>query len=109
MSKQIVNKEGIIIPQGTMEDFKRPNHPDFMDSSELKRAAFSGIRHNSLSNEAEIWVLGNIEARVSAMQVQLNPMAINEAYEKVFALKEVMPDTMDARLYVANRDKGKED
>ena len=36
-----------------MEDFKRPDHPDFMDSSELKKAKWSGIRNNSLSGDLE--------------------------------------------------------
>ena len=92
-------------PEGEMEDFKRPNHPDFMFASELEKIKWSGLRHNSLSNDAEIWVLGEVVERVSKLQVQLNPLAINQAYEKVFGLKEVMPDTMDARLYIAQRDK----
>ena len=50
-------------------------------------------------------MLGEVVERVSKLQVQLNPLAINQAYEKVFGLKEVMPDTMDARLYIAQRDK----
>lgn len=109
MAKQIVDKSAIAIPQGTMEDFKRPDHPDFMDSAELRKAKWSGLRHNSLTDEAEIWMLGEVAERVSKQQTLLNPLAINEAYEKVFCLKEVMPDTLDARLYVADRNRRKGD
>lgn len=109
MSKQIVDKSSIVIPSGTMEDFKRPDHPDFMDSSELKKAKWSGLRHNSLTDEAEIWVLGEVVERVSQQQVMLNPLAINEAFEKAFALGEVMPDTLDAKLYIADRNRRKGD
>jgi len=41
-------------------DSKRPDHPDFMDHSELKKAGFSGLRSNALSSELEIWVDGEI-------------------------------------------------
>ena len=88
-----------------MEDFKRPDHPDFQTTAELKKLRFCGIRHNALTDEAEIWVLGNIEAKVSKAESLLNPLAINRAYEEVFALKEVMPDTLDAKLYIADRNK----
>ena len=39
-------------------DSKRPDHPDFMGASELKKAEFSGIRHNSLTDQTEIWKVG---------------------------------------------------
>ena len=46
-----------------MEDFKRPDHNDFKDFYELTKDKFSGVRHNSISNEIEIWVLGEIKGR----------------------------------------------
>lgn len=92
-----------------MEDFKRPNHPDFQTTTELSKDKFSGIRHNSLTDEAEIWVLGNLEARVSHADIAFNPLAINQAIEKVFALKEIMPDTLDAKLYIADRNRRRGD
>lgn len=88
-----------------MEDFKRPNHSDFQVSSELKAKEFTGIRHNSITNQAEIWVLGNLEKTVSYEEVQLNPLAINQAMEEVFAVHEVMPNTTAARAYIDNRSK----
>lgn len=103
MSKQIVNKQDIIIPSGTMEDFKRPSHTDFMDSSEIRKAEFTGLRHNSLTDTAEIWVLGNIVETITREQILLNPSAINDAYARAFGLDEVMPDTEAARMYIAAR------
>lgn len=94
-----------MIKRDNFEDFKRPNHTDFMDSTELRKMRFSGLRHNSLSDQAEIWVLGHIEATVTAEEVKLNPLAINKAYEEVFALPEVMPDTQEAKDFIAARDK----
>lgn len=96
---------GAKAPAGTMEDFKRPDHPDFMTSSELKAKQWSGIRHNSITDTAEIWILGNLEETITATQVQLNPLAINEAFERLFALAEVMPDTDLAKAYIAERNR----
>ena len=97
MAKQIVNKEGIVIPQGTMEDFNRPNHADFMTHSELVARKFSGLRHNCLNNDAEIWIEGEIQASVTELAISLDPDALNKAFEKVFALGDVMPDHAQAR------------
>lgn len=97
MAKQIVNREGIVIPQGTMEDFNRPNHADFMTHSELVKQGFSGLRHNCLNNDAEIWIEGEIQASVTELAISLDPDALNKAFEKVFALGDVMPDHAQAR------------
>ncbi len=99
MPKQIVDKSSIIIPQGTMEDFKRPDHPDFMTSSELKKADWSGIRHNSITQNCEIWLLGEMKASVSPEMVELNHHAIDEAYAEVFSLEEVRPDIPELKNY----------
>ena len=45
-----------MIPSKT--EYKRPDHPDFMDFHELKKIKFSGIRKNDLSGYLEIWVTG---------------------------------------------------
>ena len=95
----ILDRSKIKIPEGTMEDFKRPNHPDFMSSSELKVLKFSGLRHNSLTDRAEIWVLGNLEREITRTQILLDPMAINKAWADVFALDEVLPDIPELRAY----------
>lgn len=98
--KHVVDKSQIIIPEGTMEDFQRPSHPDFMDSSEIRKAELSGIRHNSITGDCEIWVDGRLEASVSQAQVQLNPRAIDEAYARVFGLDcEVAPDIPALKQY----------
>lgn len=97
MAKQIVDKSQIIIPKGTMEDFNRPNHADFKDSSELRKDSFSGIRHNSITDSIEIWLLGRMEKSVGFNEVQLDPLAVNKAYADVFCLEEIAPDTEEMR------------
>jgi hypothetical protein len=86
-----------------MEDFKRPNHPDFKLTDELAKDKFSGFRHNALTDEAEIWIEGEIRARITRADVLRDPMAINKAYEQVFGLPEVFPDTPEIRAYVSWR------
>jgi len=71
------------------EDFKRPNHADFMDSIELKKIEFSGIRHNSIGNCMEIWILGEVTDSISNLAIQLNPNALTDAYRDRFNLHEV--------------------
>jgi hypothetical protein len=68
-----------------------------MDSSELRKAKFTGLRHNSITSDAEIWILGNLEERISKQQVLLDPDALNKAYERLFGLVDVMPDRPDLR------------
>lgn len=99
MTKQIVNKESIVIPAGTQEEFNRPNHPDFATTSELKAQEFSGLRHNSLTDDAEIWILGEIRRKVSKNEVLLDPDAINKAFEEVYCLHEVQPDVAALRRF----------
>ena len=91
MAKQIVDKSSIIIPDGTMEDFSRPNHNDFATTAELKEREFTGFRHNSITEACEIWLLGRCEASVSPEMVEINPHAIDDAYAEVFSLGEVRP------------------
>lgn len=93
----ILDKSGIVIPQGTIEDFKRPDHPDFMTSAELAKIEFSGIRHNSISGNCEIWKMGNCTKMISKAEVLMDPDAINKAMEEVFALHDVMPDRRNER------------
>jgi hypothetical protein len=74
-------------------EFKRPDHPDFMDAAELKVAKFSGYRQNSLSKDCEIWVEGEMKRSISPTELQFNHNAINEAMQEIFALDRVMPNT----------------
>lgn len=76
----IVDKSKIQIPEGTMEDFIRPEHPDFKDFYELQKARWSGIRKNEISQEVEFWVLGEIKARCKTQQEILT------AYQNTFGL-----------------------
>jgi len=103
---QIVNKDSIVIPVGTMEDFKRPNHPDFALSSELKEQKWSGLRHNSLTDTAELWILGEVRGTVSKAQIQLDPLAINKMYEEVFMLDNILPDIVELREIQEKMSKG---
>lgn len=43
-----------------MEDFKRPNHNDFLTAAELKKESFCGVRHNSLTDYMEFWIEGEV-------------------------------------------------
>lgn len=74
------------------EDFdsKRPDHPDFMATSELKKSEFSGIRVNSLSGDTEIWVAGEIRKVVDKRLLAEHPnAAMANAMEDVFGLTDV--------------------
>ena len=69
------------------EQFKRPNHPDFMTSSELKKAEWSGVRQNELSREWEFWIVGEIVKRVHEDAVIADPQALTKAHMEIFGMK----------------------
>ena len=69
---------------GKTEEFIRPNHHDFMDTSELRKIAFSGLRHNSISDDMEIWVHGEVRRSVTRSERVLNPQAVDAAFVEVF-------------------------
>ena len=81
------------------EDFKRPNHPDFMDSTELRKMHFSGMRTNSITEDFEVWVNGYCVTAVPKQTVALDPLAINKAMQDAFDLHNVMPDSPAARQW----------
>lgn len=96
----IVNKDNVIIPAGTMEDFKRPSHPDFKTSSELAKDKFNGLRVNSLTNSMELWIEGEIVKTVTQEMLALNPNAVTDACAEFFQLdQEVRPDIPALRKY----------
>lgn len=71
-------------------DSKRPDHPDFMDHSELKKARFSGLRSNTLSSELEIWVDGEIRRRITSEALAKDGDGlIAIAMEDIFGLHDV--------------------
>lgn len=72
-----------------MEDFKRPNHSDFLTNSELKEKKFSGIRFNSISHYQELWIEGEKRFEVSYAELQINPNIWDEKYEEAFKLYNV--------------------
>lgn len=74
------------VPRGTIEDFHRPSHADFKTTSELTKEEFTGLRHNSLTDRLEIWMLGNIEAEISRVDIKLNKYAVQDKMEEIFAL-----------------------
>lgn len=72
------------------EDFdsKRPDHPDFMTQGELKQIEFSGMRYNSLSEEVELWLLGEIKKVVTKHELMLDPNAyIAKAISEIFKVE----------------------
>lgn len=71
---------------GISEEFKRPNHPDFMTSSELKKAEWSGVRQNELSREWEFWIVGEIKERVHEDTVIADPTALTKAHMEIFGM-----------------------
>jgi len=82
----------------------RPDHPDFKTSSELKKANWSGQRMNTITNCAEIWLMGNLEASISPSDLQANPRAIEQAMSRIFQLDRIMPDHEEARKLGALQD-----
>lgn len=71
-------------------DSKRPDHPDFMDHSELKKEGFSGLRSNALSSELEIWVDGEIRRRITSEALAAHGDGlIAIAMEDIFGLHDV--------------------
>jgi len=71
------------------EDFdsKRPDHPDFMDYFELKKEGWSGIRHNQISNDIEIWIDGEIKRSISERErFYDSDLVLANALREVFLL-----------------------
>ena len=70
----------------TKEGFDRPNHADFMDASELRAMKFSGVRHNSISDDIEIWTEGDLRKAISQVERTIRPHAVEEAFAEIFKL-----------------------
>ena len=49
-------------------DFRRPSHTDFMDTLELAKAKFSGLRTQKLTGDVEIWIKGEIIDTINAVR-----------------------------------------
>ena len=88
MSKPRYNLKHNNIIKGVQEheaEFKRPDHPDFMLSSELKAAEFTGVRQNEISREWEFWIVGEIKARVP--ETEATPQKLHDTHLELFAMR----------------------
>lgn len=65
---------------------KRPDHSDFMTHAELKKADWTGVRHNSITDDFEFWIAGSIIKHVTTQMRESNPDAMLEAHKEVFGL-----------------------
>jgi hypothetical protein len=72
-----------------MEEFKRPDHPDFKDSKELAKLGWSGIRHNSITDYMELWVDGERKGELPTAIYNSFPERWAAIVEDVFAMKHV--------------------
>lgn len=76
----------LIDSKAKTEEFKRPDHPDFMDSSELKAIEFTGVRLNKLAAQYEFWIVGKVVRTVTEQELRRNPDALNLAHQEVFRM-----------------------
>ena len=67
------------------EEFKRPNHPDFMTSAELRAAEWSGMRKNELALCYEIWIVGEVKKSIPFKEA--TDEALAKAHVEVFHMK----------------------
>ncbi len=58
------------------ENFKRPLHPDFMTTEELKKLPFTGLRQNEIAQQVEFWIVGEIVASVTFAEMRSDPFAV---------------------------------
>jgi len=90
-------------------DSKRPDHPDFMRASELKKAEFSGIRHNSLTDQMEIWKVGEVAKVIpkALMDQAVDKNAVLAmALEDTFGLYDVAIEGMEP---ITDRERDKQE
>lgn len=80
------NTNVFINPNAETESYQRPSHLDFATSAELRVLKFSGIRANSITEEMEIWLLGDLRWRKSRSECHANPLLLPEAHAEIFKL-----------------------
>jgi hypothetical protein len=83
----------IFDPNAKTGEFKRPDHPDFMTSGELKAKQFSGVRKNEMSLQYEFWIVGEIRGTVPFTVAHTDPMALANKHAEVFDMHR--PDPKD--------------
>ena len=81
---------------GKTESFNRPNHPDFMDSSELRRMEWTGVRQNEISREWEFWIVGEIKERVH--ETVATPEKLKQVHMDLFGLRGDRFDGLSEKL-----------
>lgn len=86
MSDIIVTKFG----SADIEEFKRPDHPDFMTSQELKAKTFSGVRNNTLSDSRELWLNGEMVLSVDNILIARIPDYWEKSYANAVGLHHVV-------------------
>lgn len=75
-----------IDPNAETEGFKRSDHSDFATNAELKQREWTGVRHNSLTDCTEFWILGECKKMVTKETRALNPAAVAQAHVELFAM-----------------------
>jgi len=68
------------------EHYQRSDHNDFATSSELKKRAFTGWRHNAIGEVMELWVLGEVKRVITPQMFGLDKNIMEKTYAEVFAL-----------------------
>lgn len=70
---------------GKTESFHRPNHPDFMLSSELKATQWTGVRQNEITREWEFWIVGEVKKTIP--EAEAFPEVLAQAHIDLFGLR----------------------
>ena len=83
----LITREGHSV--GKTEEFKRPDHYDFMDTHELAEAKFSGSRHSTITNQVEVWIEGKCLLVRDYNWIRGNPQQWADLYSNALELKEV--------------------
>jgi len=91
MSKAKLNPILFNLSKSITEDVKRPDHPDFLTSSELKAKEWSGVRLNSLIDTFEFWVAGEVRKTIAAELVRADYMLLEKAHVELFGISTAHP------------------
>ena len=71
---------------GKTEEFKRPDHTDFMTAAELKKTEWSGVRENRITHRREIWILGEVVASLDIRMIARGSEGWDKLYRETFGL-----------------------
>lgn len=73
------------VDYGKTPEFKRPDHPDFKLTSELKAMQWSGVRQNEITREWEFWIVGEIKKTIP--EAEAFPSVLAKAHIELFGLR----------------------